>query len=206
MVTALTYASFIGTMQDNGVEIFTPWTWGDGMYETLHLFSRYGHANRIESASTNDSLVSAYSSITNKGDSLTIIFVNRAEKDAQDIQLQLKNFDASLKFKTLTLAGITGETFVSHTNNALKEDAVATKVLGGATNAAASSANKFSLSLPAKSITAVLLTTDTPNVIDAIKPRLRSRPATHYGVTSRFDTKGRNVTHTRTSPGYYILR
>ena len=206
MVTALTYASFIGTMQDNGVEIFTPWTWGDGMYETLHLFSRYGHANRIESASTNDSLVSAYSSITNKGDSLTIIFVNRAEKDAQDIQLQLKNFDASLKFKTLTLAGITGETFVSHTNNALKEDAVATKVLGGATNAAATSANKFSLSLPAKSITAVLLTTDTPNVIDAIKPRLRSRPATHYGVTSRFDTKGRNVTHTRTSPGYYILR
>ncbi|SMP53513.1 glycoside hydrolase family 44 protein [Fibrobacter sp. UWB10] len=206
MVTALTYASFIGTMQDNGVEIFTPWTWGDGMYETLHLFSRYGHANRVESASTNDSLVSAYSSITNKGDSLTVIFVNRAEKDAQDIQLQLKNFDASLKFKTLTLAGITGETFVSHTNNALKEDAVATKVLGGATNAAASSANKFSLSLPAKSITAVLLTTDTPNVIDAIKPRLRSRPATHYGVTSRFDTKGRNVTHTRTSPGYYILR
>ena len=206
MVTALTYASFIGTMQDNGVEIFTPWTWGDGMYETLHLFSRYGHANRVESTSTNDSLVSAYSSITNKGDSLTIIFVNRAEKDAQDIQLQLKNFDASLKFKTLTLAGITGETFVSHTNNALKEDAVATKVLGGTTNAAASSANKFSLSLPAKSITAVLLTTDTPNVIDAIKPRLRSRPATHYGVTSRFDTKGRNVTHTRTSPGYYILR
>ena len=206
MVTALIYASFLGTMQDNGVEIFTPWTWGDGMYETVHLFSRYGHANRIESASTNDSLVSAYSSITNKGDSLTIIFVNRAEKDAQDIQLQLKNFDASLKFKTLTLAGITGETFVSHTNNALKEDAVATKVLGGATNAAASSANKFSLSLPAKSITAVLLTTDTPNVIDAIKPRLRSRPATHYGVTSRFDTKGRNVTHTRTSPGYYILR
>ena len=27
MVTALIYASFLGTMQDNGVEIFTPWTW-----------------------------------------------------------------------------------------------------------------------------------------------------------------------------------
>ena len=206
MVTALIYASFLGTMQDNGVEIFTPWTWGDGMYETVHLFSRYGHPNRVQSTSSNDSLVSAYSSISNKGDSLTVIFVNRAEKDAQDIQLQLKNFDASLKFKTLTLAGITGETFVSHTNNALKEDAVTANIQGGSTNATSSTANKFSLSLPAKSITAILLTTDAPSVIDAIKPKAKARPTTHYGATSRFDTKGRNVTHTRTSPGYYILR
>ena len=206
MVTALIYASFLGTMQDNGVEIFTPWTWGDGMYETVHLFSRYGHPNRVQSTSSNDSLVSAYSSISNKGDSLTVIFVNRAEKDAQDIQLQLKNFDASLKFKTLTLAGITGETFVSHTNNALKEDAVTANIQGGSTNATSSTANKFSLSLPAKSITAILLTTDAPSVIDAIKPKAKARPTTHYGATSRFDTKGRNVSHTRTSPGYYILR
>jgi alpha-L-arabinofuranosidase len=193
-------------MQDNGVEIFTPWTWGDGMYEAVHLFSRYGHVNRIESASTNDSLVSAYSSITNKGDSLTVIFVNRAEKVDQDIQLQLNNFDASTKFKTLTLAGITGETFVSHTNNALKEDAVTANIQGGSTNATSSTANKFSISLPAKSITAILLTTDTPKVVDAIKPKTTIRTAPKYGATSRFDTKGRNVSHTRTSPGYYILR
>ncbi len=173
MVTALTYASFIGTMQDNGVEIFTPWTWGDGMYETVHLFSRYGHRNRIESLSTNDSLVSAYSSITSKGDSLTVIFVNRAEKDAQDIQLKLSNFDATDKFKTLTLSGITGETFVSHTNNALKEDAAGAKVQGGTTSATGAAVNKISLKLPAKSITALLLTTDTPNVVDstdAVRP------------------------------------
>ena len=77
-------------MQDNGVEIFTPWTWGDGMYETVHLFSRYGHENRVQSTSSNDSLVSAYSSISNKGDSLTVIFVNRAEKDAQDVDSILR--------------------------------------------------------------------------------------------------------------------
>jgi hypothetical protein len=137
-------------MQDNGVEIFTPWTWGDGMYETVHLFSRYGHPNRVQSTSSNDSLVSAYSSISNKGDSLTVIFVNRAEKDAQDVNLSLANVASDGTVKTLTLQGLKGETFVSHTENALQA--------GTATAAG----NKVSLKLPAKSITAVLLTTANP--------------------------------------------
>ena len=170
MVTALTYASFLGTMQDNGVEIFTPWTWGDGMYETVHLFSRYGHPNRVQSTSSNDSLVSAYSSISNKGDSLTVIFVNRAEKDAQDIDLNLANFASDGTVKTLTLQNLKGETFVSHTSNALKENAVGANAQGGTTTATSYSINSFKMTLPAKSITAVLLTTTTPKVIDAITP------------------------------------
>jgi hypothetical protein len=170
MVTALIYASFLGTMQDNGVEIFTPWTWGDGMYETVHLFSRYGHPNRVQSTSSNDSLVSAYSSISNKGDSLTVIFVNRAEKDAQDVNLNLANFASDGKVKTLTLQNLKGETFVSHTSNALKENAVGANALGGTTTATSYSINSFNMTLPAKSITAVLLTTTTPKVIDAITP------------------------------------
>ena len=170
MVTALIYASFLGTMQDNGVEIFTPWTWGDGMYETVHLFSRYGHPNRVQSTSSNDSLVSAYSSISNKGDSLTVIFVNRAEKDAQDIDLNLANFASDGKIKTLTLQNLKGETFVSHTSNALKENAVGANAQGGTTTATSYSINRFKMTLPAKSITAVLLTTTTPKQIDAIAP------------------------------------
>ncbi|WP_258285627.1 glycoside hydrolase family 44 protein [Fibrobacter succinogenes] len=158
MVTALIYASFLGTMQDNGVEIFTPWTWGDGMYETVHLFSRYGHPNRVQSTSSNDSLVSAYSSISNKGDSLTVIFVNRAEKDTQDIDLNLANFASDGTVKTLTLQNLKGETFVSHTENALQA------------GTATATGNKVALKLPAKSITAVLLTTTTPKQIDAIAP------------------------------------
>ena len=164
MVTALTYASFIGTMQDNGVSVFTPWSWGDGMYETVHLFSRYGHANRVQSVSTNDSLVSAYSSITAKGDSLSVIFVNRAEKDAQDVQLRLANFDADLKFKTLTLQNLKGETFVSHTNNALEEDVVNATVAGGESTATSASVNMIKMTLPPKSITALLLVSDEPEV------------------------------------------
>ena len=170
MVTALTYASFLGTMQDNGIEIFTPWTWGDGMYETVHLFSRYGHPNRVQSTSSNDSLVSAYSSISNKGDSLTVIFVNRAEKDAQDIDLNLANFASDGTVKTLTLQNLQGETFVSHTSNALKENAVGANAQGGTTTATGYSINRFKMTLPAKSITAVLLTTTTPKQIDAIAP------------------------------------
>ncbi|MCR5378314.1 MAG: T9SS type A sorting domain-containing protein [Fibrobacter sp.] len=165
MVTALTYASFLGTMQDNGVEIFTPWTWGDGMYETVHLFSRYGHPNRVQSTSSNDSLVSAYSSISNKGDSLTVIFVNRAEKDAQDVNLNLTNFASDGKVKTLTLQGLKGETFVSHTSNALKENVVDANPQGGTTTASDYSINSFKMTLPAKSITAVLLTTATPKQV-----------------------------------------
>ena len=184
MVTALTYASFIGTMQDNGVEIFTPWTWGDGMYETVHLFSRYGHRNRIESVSTNDSLVSAYSSITSKGDSLTVIFVNRAEKDAQQISLSVPNFAAKNgNAETLTLTGIKGETFVSHTNNALKKGSVEI------------ANDKATLTLPAKSITALLLTTDTPKVVDptdAIMPGDSRRIAgtANYSIAAQ----GRTIT------------
>ena len=170
MVTALIYASFLGTMQDNGVEIFTPWTWGDGMYETVHLFSRYGHPNRVQSTSSNDSLVSAYSSISNKGDSLTVIFVNRAEKDAQDIDLNLANFASDGTVKTLTLQNLKGETFVSHTSNALKENAVGANAQGGTTTATSYSINSFKMTLPAKSITAVLLTTTTPKQIDDIAP------------------------------------
>ena len=168
MSRALAYASFIGTFIDHGVEIFTPWTWREGMYEVVHLFSRYGHENRVQSTSSNDSLVSAYSSISNKGDSLTVIFVNRAEKDAQDVYLSLDGFKAENTANALTLSGIAGETFVSHTSNALKKNAVNVKMTGGMTNATENYANKFSLTLPAKSITAVLFTTKNPKVVDAI--------------------------------------
>jgi len=180
MVTALIYASFLGTMQDNGVEIFTPWTWGDGMYEVVHLFSRYGHENRVQSTSSNDSLVSAYSSISNKGDSLTVIFVNRAENNPQDVYLSLDGFKAENTANALTLSGIAGETFVSHTSNALKKNAVNVKMSGGMTIATENYANKFSMTLPAKSITAVLFTTKNPTVIDAIAPTV-ARP--NYSLT-----------------------
>lgn len=159
MTTALTYASWLGTFMDNGVEIFTPWTWGEGMYEVVHLFSRYGHDFRVQTESSNDSLLSAYASVSNVKDSMTVILVNRAEKDAQSVTLNvkgLKNVGASAE--TLTLAGISGETFVSHESNALK--------MGTATVSAAGS---IALEVPAKSIVAVRLTADPGETIGIVK-------------------------------------
>ena len=151
MTTALVYASFIGTFMDNGVEVFTPWVYADGMYETLHLFSRYGHEYRIESFSDLDSLVSAYSTINQKGDSLTVIFVNRSATDSEKVNLKLENFKAADgSVSTLTLSELSGETFKSHSDNALKSGTVDV------------ASNALSISLAAKSITAVLFTTTEP--------------------------------------------
>lgn len=164
MTTALIYASFLGTFMDNGVEIFTPWTWGNGMYETVHLFSRYGHEFRVESISDNDSLVSAYSTINASGDSLTVIFVNRSEKAAQNVNLLIKNFKATDgAVKTLTLSALVGETFKSHSENALKAESVAV------------AENALAVDLPAKSITAVLLSTSEPQVGIATNVALEKR-------------------------------
>ena len=160
MLTALIYASFLGTFMDNGVELFTPWSWGDGMDEVAHLFIRYGHEFRVASTSSNDSLVSAYSSVTESQDSMTIILVNRSEKMSQTVNLYVENFEALPEVQTLTLSDLSGETFVSHTENALRH------------GTAVASDAKFSLELPAKSITALLLIHQNPTSIP--KKTLRS--------------------------------
>ncbi len=160
MLTALIYASFLGTFMDNGVELFTPWSWGDGMDEVAHLFIRYGHEFRVASTSSNDSLVSAYSSVTESQDSMTIILVNRSEKMSQTVNLSVENFEALPQVQTLTLSDLSGETFVSHTENALRH------------GTAVASDAKFSLELPAKSITALLLINQNPTSIP--KKTLRS--------------------------------
>lgn len=226
MTTALTYASWLGTFMDNGVEIFTPWTWGDGMYETVHLFSRYGHEVRVQSTSSNDSLVSAYSSVTPLEDSMTVILVNRGESAEQTVSLSTIDFDLKDGAKEVyELAGLTGETFESHTSNALKKKTAL--VSGG----------NLAVTLPPKSITAVLLTNENPKknpVVDGI-----AKPAATYasGLLHRvgdawfvnnsegrirmveiFDLMGKTVTQMsiakgdvalplqNVNPGHYLIR
>lgn len=150
MTTALIYASFLGTFMDNGVELFTPWTWREGMYEVVHLFSRYNQEYRVASVSSNDSLVSAYSSVDKAKENMTVILVNRAENSSQTVDLSLSNFEvANGSVKTLTLSGLSGETFESHTSNALKS---------GTANV---SSKKLTVTLPAKSIMAVIVPKET---------------------------------------------
>lgn len=146
MTVALIYASFLGTFADNGVEIFTPWTWKPGMFEVVHLFSRYAKEFRVESVSSNDSLLSAYASVDADEDSMTVVLVNRSESEAETVSLELLNFDVDDgSYPTLSLSGISGETFVSHSENALES------------GTASVTSNRLSLQVPAKSIAAVLL-------------------------------------------------
>jgi hypothetical protein len=146
-VTANSYASVLGTFADNGVEFFTPWYWYPGMWETLHLYSRYAKTNRVQSVSSNEHDVSAYSSVNAAGDSMTVVLVNRSTTATHASNLSLTGFtvpNGSYVTKRLSSLPST-ETFVSHASNAL------------AAGTATASSNALTLSLPPLSITAVLL-------------------------------------------------
>jgi VCBS repeat-containing protein len=147
MVNALWYASVLGTFVDHGIEVFTPWYWAAQDWEVVHLFSRYGQSIRVQSTSTYEEMVSAYSSVNEAGDAMTIILLNRHPSSAQTANVSVSNFSVpNGSYTTQRLSNLpSGQTFYSHTNNALA---------AGSVNV---SGNSFSLSLPAYSITAVLL-------------------------------------------------
>jgi hypothetical protein len=146
-IVANAYASTLGTFADNGVEFFSPWTWNIGMWEVMHLYSRYAKNNRIESISSNENDVSAYSSVTTANDSVTVILVNRNLTSSHTTNVSLSNFSiANGAYTTLQLKNLPStETFVSHTNNALQTSTVSV------------TSNSLSISLPALSTTAIVL-------------------------------------------------
>ncbi|HSO87054.1 MAG TPA: glycoside hydrolase family 44 protein [Draconibacterium sp.] len=146
-LASVIYATHLGTFANNGVEYFTPWNWFTGMWETLHLFSRNAKKYSVSSTSSLENTVSAYTTVTETADSMTVILVNRDMNLSHDVTVNLANFQASDgSYKTLQLASLpAGETFKSHTSNALKENSVTV------------SNNSFSMILPALSTTSVLL-------------------------------------------------
>ena len=153
-VASVIYASVLGTFANHGVEYFTPWHWNVGMWETLHLFSRYAREYSVSSTSTLENTVSAYTTLSEAADSMTVILVNRDQTSPKTISVNLANFTAAEgNHKTLQLSSLpAAETFKSHTNNALKESLVEVD------------SNSFTLTVPALSTTAVLLKASTVGV------------------------------------------
>lgn len=145
-VTAVWYASTLGEFMKNNVELFTPWTWKTGMWETLHLLSRYNQSHSVSGVSGNEALVSAYPSVNAAGDSLTVVLVNRSDA-AQAVNVRFNHFvPMQEKAAMYTLSQLPAEeTFVSHSRNALKKSGA--DVAGNALN----------VTLPAMSITSVQL-------------------------------------------------
>lgn len=144
-VTAVWYASTIGEFMKNEVELFAPWYWKAGMWETLHLFTRYNLSKSLAGSSSNEKEISAYPSINVAGDSLTMVLVNRSSTEAKQVKVKLPNFIAEgLTAKVHSLADLpTTETFVSHSQNALKH------------STAPISLNEITLTLAPMSVTSV---------------------------------------------------
>ena len=146
-IISVAYASMLGTFANNGVEIFTPWSWKTGMWETLHLFSRYAKNNSVSSESTLDASVSGYTTINSASDSMTVILVNRDLSSTLNTTVNISGFSVpNGSYTTKRLSTLpSSETFISHTSNALKSSTVNV------------SGNSFTISLPALSTTAVIL-------------------------------------------------
>jgi len=146
-LASVIYATHLGTFANNGVEYFTPWTWKIGMWETLHLFSRYAKSYSVSSTSSLENTVSAYTTVNETADSMTVIIVNRDINSARNVTVNLSVTSArDGDYPTLQLAALPSrETFISHDDNALIESEVAVKL------------NSFNITVPALSTTAVLL-------------------------------------------------
>ncbi len=147
MVNTLWYASMLGEFGQRGVEVFTPWDWRVGMYEVVHLFTRYSHAHAIPGVSSDETLVSAYSSISEDSDSVTVILVNRHLTESRQVNVSLSNFVmAGTTLSTRQLKSLPAtETFVSASENGL---------LAGTTEAGEAG---FSVVLPPLTVTAVMV-------------------------------------------------
>ena len=149
------YASHLGTFANNGVELFSPWTWSIGMWETLHLFSKNAKDYSVSSTSSNENTVSAYTTVNSASDSMTVIIVNRDMAAARTVTVNLSGMNVGDgHYKTLQISSLPAtETFISDNNNALKKDSVMVNT------------NSFTISVPALSITAVLLNAQPTGIL-----------------------------------------
>jgi hypothetical protein len=167
-LASVIYASHLGTFANNGVELFSPWIWFTGMWETLHLFSRNAKEYSVSSVSSNENAVSAYTTVNQATDSMTVMIVNRDMNASRTVTVTLNGFSAENgKSKTLQLASLPStETFVSHSNNALKKDSIDVN------------SNSFTITVPALSTTAVLI--KAANIVTAVNTLPDRKPVVIY--------------------------
>jgi hypothetical protein len=172
-VQAVWYASTMGEFMKNGVEIFTPWSWKVGMWEALHLFSRYNQENYVQATSQNEPLVSAYPTVNEAADSMTVVLVNRSQTAKSTVNLNFSGY--LLQNRTYSMYSISGlpatETFVSHSNNKLVKTDVTAAL------------NQITVELAPLSVNSIILkaaptSTQTKLTDGKLKAKLYPNPAT----------------------------
>ena len=126
-VVATWYASTMGEFMKNDVEIFAPWSWKTGMWETLHLFSRYNQTLSVQGLSTDETNISAYPSVNAAKNTMTVVLVNRSTTLTKSTTLNFSNFTVpNGTANVLRLSSLSSsETFVSHSQNALQSSTTA---------------------------------------------------------------------------------
>ena len=129
------------------------------MWETLHLFSRYAKDYSVSSTSSIENTVSAYTTVNQTTDSMTVIIVNRDTLSSRNVTVNLSNFPvADGNYTTLQLSKLpTTETFISHTKNALKLNSVTVN------------SNTFTITVPSLSVTAVIMKSTTTTGVQDVK-------------------------------------
>jgi len=124
---AVWYGSMLGEFMKHNVEYFSPWGWENGMWETLHLYSRYNKKNSVSALSDDEQEVSAYATATDANDSLAVVLVNRSLTLAKTVTVNLAHFKISggpVQVLSLSNLPANTETFISHTNNALQSSTI----------------------------------------------------------------------------------
>ena len=149
------YASTLGEFMKHGVEIFTPWTWQPGMWEVLHLYSRYNYGTEVLANSDNETLVSAYATTDDSTGNIQVVLVNRALTASESTSVSFPNSSIpDGQYTSLQLANLpASETFVSDASNALTAGSVG--VVG----------KQFAISLPPLSITSIRLSAGPGTVV-----------------------------------------
>ncbi len=154
------YASTLGEFMKHGVELFTPWSWQPGMWEVLHLYSRYNGDTAVRATSDHEQLVSAYATTHSDTGDLTVVLVNRALTGTTNVHVSLAQVSGGDGFHAARqLANLPAiETFTSHTNNAV------------VTGSAVVADGKFRLSLPPLSVTSVAIPRASDPVVTPTGP------------------------------------
>ncbi|MDR1881467.1 MAG: T9SS type A sorting domain-containing protein [Prevotella sp.] len=186
-VVAVCYASLLGTFAENNVELFTPWDWYIGQWEALHLFTHYTGNIAVHSTSSQNNLVSAYSSLNTGKDMLSIVLVNRDVTNSQSVRILPENASLSVeKVSCFQLSELPStETFVSAAQNALKESEVAVQN------------NSIALTLPKLSVTAIQIPLQSNSGISQPKEtqyRLYPNPASRQVILETFGLSGTIIT------------
>lgn len=123
-VLAPWYASCMGEFMKNSGEVFAPWSWKAGMWETLHLFARYNRSHYLPITESQDADVSLYPSVDPGSGKVSIATVNRSRSQWKTVSLDISASGAADgRFRFLLLRDLPQgrETFLSDSVNAIQE-------------------------------------------------------------------------------------